>query len=566
MFNVEKVRFKNFRSYGNQFTEVDLTRNRTTVITAKNGGGKTSILHAITFALFGKVTGINKNTLVNDINGKDCVVEIECEKSGQHIFIRRGIKPAIFDIIIDGVMVDQSASSRDYQKWLEEVVLGFNISSFQQVVSISGANYTPFFLLTTGARRKMVEDLLSITVFSKMSALHLGIVNSNKERFNNIEKDIERYEETIKSLKRGLEEIASRDSDIRSLSESVIKENEEKIAILLDRISAYESELDNLSFSAIDLKKLDMKSQKMRDMKRDFESNIKNAQKFVAFMQENTVCPTCHSSLTDDFRNEHICKRGEKVTEIQKAITDISELMKKNDSQISELNKIKTVITNIQNDKKQLQYEVDMLTRSIKAERAKLESVSESSESIMRQEIIEKNALLKAAKKERMDLLIERQYFDLQTSILKDSGIKSRIINQIVPRMTKDINHYLNLMELGANFEIDENFCETIYRRYKDPVTYGNLSAGERARVDIAVLFTWREIAKTKNSLSCNLLFLDEIFDNTLDDSGLELFISLLKNNLPSTNVFLISHRPEVVDKFESNMRIEKKSNFSQII
>ena len=536
------------------------------MITARNGSGKTSILHAITFGLFGKVSGINKNTLVNDINGRDCLVEVECEKNGQQILIRRGIKPTIFDIEIDGVTIDQSASSRDYQAWLEETVLGFNLNSFQQVVSINGSSYTPFFLLSSGNRRKMVDDLLAITVFSKMYSIHLGSINSLKERLNTTEKDIEKYEATIASLKKGIDELSNRDADIRQMVEAQIEDFRVQIMSLEENRTDLLEQINTTNFDAIALKKLQTKITKMKDISRDLESNLKSNGKFIQFMEENSTCPTCFSELTQDFRDEHICKRKDKVDEITTKQGELTDMMNTTSLSVDSMIETQTRLISLNQQVAKIDSQISQINTNIKFEEKKLSRAAQASESSLKEDLIRQTALLDESKQTRIDLMVERQYLELQTAILKDSGIKSRIVNQMIPKMTKDINHYLTLLELDAKFEIDENFNETIYRRFKDPVTYTNLSAGERARVDIAVLFTWREIAKAKNSLSCNLLFLDEIFDNTLDEEGLDLFINLLRTGLPNTNVFLISHRPEVVDKFESNMRIEKRRNFSFIV
>lgn len=566
MFVAQKVRFKNFRSYGNTFTEVDLTRNRTTVITAKNGAGKTSILMAITFALFGKVTGINKNTLINDINGKDCLVEIECENKGQKICVRRGIKPAIFDIEIDGVLVDQSASSRDYQKWFEEVVLGFNLNSFNQIVSINGGTYTPFFLLTSGKRREMVEDLLSITVFSKMYMLHQGTLAALKEQLKDVDRDTEMYQETIDSLKKALDDIVSRDEDLVKFSNEKISRYEDRVNELKQQLIQYETEFNETAFSAIQLTKLEKKQKSIEDIEKDLKRNINNNEKFIKFLSENSVCPTCANDLTDEFKHDHICKKQDKNDEIETKLTELANIAKKNQDNLNTMRDAQYKVIDLKNKMKSISNEIQINLENIRLEKESQQKASFLSEIGIKSDIIEKTALLEKSKESKRDYLIQKQYLELQTAILKDSGIKSRIINQIIPKMKKDINQFLTYLDLFVTFDVDENFNETIYRRFKDPVSYVNLSAGERARVDIALLFTWREIAKLKNSLTCNLLFLDEAFDDALDDVGLDLFVNMLKEQLQGTNVFLISHRPEVVDKFDSNMRIEKRGNFSYIL
>lgn len=568
MFLVKKVRFKNFRSYGNIFTEVDLMRNNTTVITAKNGNGKTSIRHAITFALFGKVPGINKNTLVNNMNNKDCVVEVECSVNGKEVMVRRGIKPAIFDIYVNGEMVDQSASSRDYQKWFEESVLGFNLNSFNQVVSINGSDFVSFLMMPSGMRRKMVEDLLSIGIFSKMHLIHTGNVTRLKEMIRDSETDIAKFEATIKSLKKGLQELNSRDADMRQMIEDQIAEHEKERAGYQTKIEAIDVEIASESekFDKMELAKLETKLKKMQTLTRDFATKIKGNDKFIDFMKENTTCPTCQSDLDEDFRNEHICKREASTAEVESKGKELQAMIDATSDKINSLVASQKRLIKLSSDRAQLEVSVKNMDKMIRNENLKLRMNEDANESTLEADIIKNDALLQEAKDRRTNLLIERQYLELNSLILKDSGIKSRIITKIIPRLKRDINHFISLMELNANFEMDENFNEVIYTRFKDPVSYANLSAGERSRVDIAMMFAWREVAKTRNSLNCNLLFLDEIFDSTLDGDGLDLFVNLLKNHLPNTNVFLISHRPEVVDKFESNMRIEKKGNFSVIV
>lgn len=565
MFIVKRVRFKNFRSYGNQFTEVDLIRNKTTVVTATNGAGKSSILMAIEFGLFGKVSsGIPKPDLVNTINKKDCLVEVECESLGRQIMVRRGIKPAIFEVTIDGKLVDQDAAVRDYQKRFEEDVLGFNLNSFRQIVSVSGGSYTPFLLQTAGQRRQIVEELLSLTVFSQMSLLHTANVNRTKEDLTDAESEINRLSASLKSLHRGLKAVQEQDESHRQQIESIINDLEVRAKTLTEERQKLTNENDSLLEHVKAHKANEKKLEQLKTYQKDIKKKQATIEKTVSFFSDNDHCPTCKQAITEAFRKASIEPLAEKRATMDRALSD---LVKKVDEINSQLEETATVLDVIAANQKRIhanEAQVSELQRQIKAQRKQL-STSANVEEIQT-EITKAEASLELMQNRRLALLEEKQYNDVVAAIIKDGGIKGRIIDQYVPHMNNEINRYLQIMGLDISFTMDNQFRESIKSRYNDELSYSSFSAGERARIDIAILFTWRALARLKSSLSCNLLALDELFDSALDAVGLEAFIDLLRYHLPDNNVFLITHRPEVVDKFESNLRIEKQGNFSRIV
>ena len=565
MFIVKRVRFKNFRSYGHQFTEVDLIRNKTTVVTATNGAGKSSILMAIEFGLFGKVSnGIPKHDLVNTINKKDCLVEVECESLGRQITVRRGIKPAIFEVTIDGKLVDQDAAVRDYQKRFEEDVLGFNLNSFRQIVSVSGGSYTPFLLQTTGQRRQIVEELLALTVFRQMSLLHTANVNRTREGLTDAESEINRLSASLKSLHRGLKAVQEQDESHRQQIEATIADLEGRAKTLTEDSQKLTDENDSLLEHVKTHKANEKKLDQLKTYQKDIKKKQANIEKTVSFFSDNDHCPTCKQAITEAFKKASIEPLTEKRATMDRALSD---LVKKVDEINSQLEETATVLDVIAANQKRIhanEAQVSELQRQIKAQRKQLSTSANVDE--IQTEITKTEASLELMQNRRLALLEEKQYNDVVAAIIKDGGIKGRIIDQYVPHMNNEINRYLQIMGLDISFTMDNQFRESIKSRYNDELSYSSFSAGERARIDIAILFTWRALARLKSSLSCNLLALDELFDSALDAVGLEAFIDLLRYHLPDNNVFLITHRPEVVDKFESNIRIEKQCNFSRIV
>lgn len=565
MFLIKKVRFKNFRSYGNQFTEINLVKNKNTVIIAPNGSGKSTILMAIEYGLFGKVSsGINKSQLINTINNKDLVVEIECEAKGKKILIRRGMKPNIFEIYIDGKLINQDASVRDYQALLEEEILGFNLTSFSQVVSISGSSYIPFLLLSAGQRRKIVEELLNLTIISKMHAVHLGIVSQVKEQIQNVENELQKKEASLASLKKSLETFSEQEDNYRKAIEDNIKQACEKIRLINEDIDEKNQEINKLEKECESYENKLKKKNKLSDYKRDIKNKILEIQDYIEFLKSNDICPTCSQSISAEFKKESLETKESKKNNLLENLKILDETLEKTQKDLEKMEEILAKIKVLENDVYVNIKRASDIQLYIFEQQKILENKTPRTNDII-EEINKISKEISNLKQKRLELLEEKQYNDIISLIIKDNGIKSKIISQYISKMNRELNKYLELLDVGISIDINENFEAKIFSRFRDELSYPSFSAGERARIDISFLFTWRELAKAKNSLNCNLLFLDEIFDSVLDEQGFESFINLLRFHLKDTNVFLISHRQEAPEKFENILRISKTSNFSRI-
>ena len=437
-------------------------------------------------------------------------------------------------------------------------------SSFRQIISISGGSYTPFLLLSAGARRKIVEELLNLTIFSKMASLHLATINQNREELANAENEIGRLQASIASLKKGLESLAEQEEGYRLTIEANIQSAEDKIAAFLAENEESNRRIEEFAPVREKIKQRKDKRQKLLDFKRDIEKKVSRIDEYVKFFHDHDHCPTCKQGITHEFKQESIGPKEAKKAEYAESLHRLEDTLKQTRDDIEKLESILEKTLELEKQVHSTNSRIRDLQSYITQQQMLKNSAGSGDE--IKGEIKAKSEQMENLKERRLALLEEKQYNDIISAIIKDNGIKSKIVAQYVPHMNAEINRYLEILNLNLSFEIDEQFNEKILSRFKDELSYASFSAGERARIDIAILFTWRELAKLKNSLSCNLLFLDEIFDSVLDEEGLESFINLLRYNLKDTNVFLISHRPEVVDKFESNLRIEKQGNFSRIV
>jgi len=563
MFLIKRVRFKNFRSYGNHMTEVDLCRNKTTVITAPNGFGKSTIMHAVEFGLFGKVSGgIKKTELPNDVNNKDCLVEVACSVGGKEILVRRGIKPNLFEVFVDGVLMDQTAALA-YQSTFEETVLGFNFNSFRQVVSINGS-YTPFMKLEAADRRKLVEGVLDLAIFSAMQKEHNGNVSRNRESVQSIDAAINASTESIASLKKGLDAVVSKDAEIREQAQDNINDAIIKIGEIEDENTKIDAEIDALKERTSILSDKRAQRDKMSNYARDIRAKMSDATTFVKFLDENDHCPTCKQDIDAAFKHQTKQERTDKIAELGTGLTKLKSMIDVAMDEVVTLEALVAEMRSLTTKREVGGSKITELRRYIKTVEDSMRKQGRATADSLKDDIIVKSEEVTKLRNTRLELLEEKQYNDLIAGIIKDNGIKSSVVKQYITKMNQLINQYLETMSLGVSFSMDESFNATILSRHCDERSYESFSAGERARMDIAILFTWRDIARIKNSLKCNILFIDEAFDERLDTDGLESFINLL-SELPETNVFMISHRHEVVDKFHSNIRVTKQGNFSRI-
>lgn len=567
MLTLKTVSFKNFRSYGNQLTTIDLTRNKSTVITGANGNGKTTIEQAIEFGLFGEVVGINKGDLVNDINKKDCYVKVEFEESGRTVVVERGIKPAILSISVDGKLLDEEAGVVKQQKDFEETILGFNLATFKQVVSISGGNFTPFMRLPAGKRREFVEELLGLTIFSKMQKEHLATINATRDRIRDVDSEIKTLSAAIDAYKEGIRNAEENSNDQKDLARTAIEAIEAEISDLRKKIESHHSEIEKLCFDSARAanEKRTAKLGQMATISGEISAKLKDAGTKQAFFTNHDACPTCSQPIGADFKAGVISELTQTIGELQEGRKRLTAAIEETRAKNSEFLELKERVDRINYIIRLAQQEIESKAQSIKHYRKIMDqSGGESAAEAMRAKMHEKIDAATAAQREMNELLVEVQYNTLIQAMIKDTGIKSVLVKQYIPLMNQKINEYMELLGMPITVKLDETFEIEILSLYCKDRPYSTFSAGERTRIDIAILFAWRDVAKTINSLNCNVLFIDEAFDKELDADGIECFTEFL-NSMGDTNVFMISHRTEIIERMRSTIKINKVGNFSRI-
>ena len=569
MIHFKKVRWKNLLSSGNKFTTIELDRSSTTLILGDNGAGKSTLLDALCFGLYGKgFRNLKKDLLVNSINNKELLVEIEFSIGKKEYKVIRGAKPNKFELYVNNTLINQDATMKDYQDHLEKNILKMSHRSFTQVAILGSANFTPFMQLKARDRRKLVEDLLDISIFSTMKLILRKKVSDHNIEVKETEHEIEILEERINGLNSQLNALQkNRDEQIQKY-ESSIEETEANINSLLQRV-------DEKTQNVVEKKSLieDSTSQKDRlqqanELERKLSDNYKKAIKDVEFYESNEECPTCKQGLDEEHKKQHIQERQSKADEIRSALGEISKQIQGTQNRLEEIREVQDAIEEVQRTIGLLQTEITSNQKYIKKIQSQIEELSKgiSGGDEVSDKLTDSEDTLDTLLAKKKDLVDRTHYFDIAQLLLRDEGIKSRIIKQYVPIMNKLINKYLASLEFYVGFELDENFEETIKSRFRDVFKYENFSQGEKLRIDLALLFTWRNIARMKNSVNTNLLILDEVFDSSLDEAGTDDFLRLLNTLSEKTNAFIISHKgDQLYDKFEEVIRFEKHKNFSRI-
>jgi DNA repair exonuclease SbcCD ATPase subunit len=569
MIVFQSVRWRNFLSTGNAFTEIDLQRSPNTLIIGNNGAGKSTILDALCFGLFGKpFRKINKPQLLNSINQQDCIVEIDFSIGKKQYKVIRGIKPNTFEVYCNGTMVDQDAKAKDYQEHLEKFILKLNYKSFTQVVILGSASFVPFMQLTPADRRAIIEDLLDIGIFSSMNAVVKEKMAIIKEANTKTKYDMDLTAEKIKMQKESLEEHKKHNDTEIEKKQKEISDSEEQITQLTKDIGLIQKHIDVLNSKISDQMAMQKKSGKLVQLESKLESRLKKIEKEVGFYHDNSDCPTCKQSIEQEFREEQITTLNETKVEVNDALTDIAKQIAETSDRIDKIQKIVLHIQSHNNEIVKHNSTISAVNAFISKLQKEITELSDRKENLE-----EENAKLKELReqlgelvKKQEELSSEKQYYEFAGNLLKDTGIKTKIIRQYLPIMNKLINKYLTAMDFFVNFNINESFEETIKSRHRDEFGYANFSEGEKMRIDLALLFTWRQIAKLKNSTNTNLLILDEVFDSSLDGVGTEEFLKLIQEMGSDTNIFVISHKgDQLFDKFRSIIRFEKKNNFSQV-
>lgn len=567
-FNI--VRWKNFLSTGNNFTEFKLDNPEPVVIYGKNGDGKSTLIDAVCFCLFGKsFRKINKGQLLNSINKKNLVTEIEFQTNGKHYKIERGMKPDVFKIFENGELLDQDAANRDYQEYLESEILKFTYKSFTHASIVGKATYVPFMKLPTGNRREIIEDILDINVFSLMNVILKSKISDNKKYLNDVTNDHDVLEHKIETQSTLLEKIKKNNDDQIKNLESEIHDNENKVKNLEPRKKDYESKLETLESKLISTKKFNNEIRDFENVKRDISSNKRSIESEIKSIISINSCPTCKQDVDNDFKEDFVKSKESVLSEIEEALTEIEgeikTLSKKVDS-IEEKNEdVNKTIIEITKTLNEINNEISLCQSLITNAERKIKTLITNDDNDLNSEkdkLIEFKTKFESCKELLIELSDTKECYDICLKMLKDDGIKSTIINHFVPIINKTINSYLDAMDLFVLFELDETFSETIKSRHRDKFTYESFSEGEKARIDLAILLALRSIAKMKSTASTNILILDEVFDGSLDDVGSQQLKSII-DSLVDNNIIIITHNGELISKFKNSYRAKKVNNFS---
>lgn len=570
MIVFKKLSWKNFLSTGNQPNTVLLNKSTTTLIIGKNGEGKSTILDALCFALFGKpFRNINKNQMINSINGKNALVEIEFSIGQKEYKIIRGIKPNVFEIWLDGAMVNQDAASKDYQKILEQQILRLNYKTFTQVVILGSASFVPFMQLTNAQRREVIEDILDIKIFSTMNQLLKEKQNATKDEIVRVESELSLAKQRVESQNAIIKTLSTAKEESINAILGKITSNEETIKTTNLFVSNLSTEISELREKISTRDELDSDIEKAKHLRSKLSSKIEDCENNKVFFDENHVCPSCTQEITEDHKVKVLGEIHQRIAEDNKKVKELESALSKLQTQLQQITEVtvqiadKTIelsthnsaitILNRQNAEMRTEIETSKTdTANINEEKQKLKQLAQE-------------ALANINRKNELDA--EKELYDVSGILLRDTGIKTAIIREYLPVMNKLINQYLNQMDSYIHFELDESFNETIKSRFRDEFTYASFSEGEKMRIDLAILFTWRQIAKLKNSVNTNLLMLDEIFDSSLDVNGTDYFLNLMNTLGDHASVFVISHKgDQLFDKFRSVIKFEKRNDFSVIV
>ena len=569
MILFETIRWKNFLSTGNQYTEVNFTENKTNLIIGTNGAGKSTVLDALTFSLFGKpFRKINKPQLINSTNEKDCRVEVCFSVNNTEWKIVRGIKPNIFEIWRNDSLMDQFAAALDQQKWLEQNVLKMNYKSFTQIVILGSSTFVPFMQLTTNNRREVIEDLLDIKIFSSMNTIIKEKIRQSKEDIKvlNLKKESLTEKVTMQETFIG---------ELEQLGKESIQKKEKKVTELLKEVEVYMRDNSAVEESIFAYTKeqeyvtgATQKLRKLGQLKGKISNKVSTITKEHKFFTENTVCPTCDQAIEETFRINRIKDAQTKAKELQSGYKELEEAIKEEEERERQFTTLSQEISKLNNDVSQNNARISGCQRQIRDLESEVQNLTDQLAN--RNTEHEKLETFKDNLKTTYDELSSKKdtisYYDFSYSLLKDGGVKSKIIKKYLPLINQQVNRYLQMMDFYINFTLDEEFSETVQSPIHEDFSYASFSEGEKMRIDLALLFTWREVARMKNSVNTNLLIMDKVFDSSLDGFGTEEFIKIIKYVVKDANIFIISHKTGLEDRFDNVMRFEKVKGFSRMV
>ena len=569
MILFEKIRWKNFLSTGNQFSEIDFQKNSTTLIVGSNGAGKSTVLDALTFALFGKpFRKINKPQLPNSTNERDCRVEVEFSINNTNWKVCRGIKPNVFEIHRGDKLLDQSAAANDQQKWLEQNVLKMNYKSFTQIVILGSSTFVPFMQLTAANRREVIEDLLDIKIFSSMNTIIKEKIRQNRESVKVLDLKKESLSDKVSMQQNFIEQL-------ENTGKEKIEEKEEKISQLL----AEENDYMNINIKIVEeqddhnkvLESYTGATEKLRklgNLKGKISQKVSTITKEHKFFTENTVCPTCTQSIDEEFRINKINDAQTKAKELQSGYKELEEAIKGEEERERQFIALSKEITKLNNDISKNNTRITGCQRQVRDLESEIQRITDqlANRNIEHDKLETFKSDLQKTYDELVTYKDQINYYDFTYGLLKDGGVKTKIIKKYLPLINQQVNRYLQMMDFYINFTLDEEFNETIQSPIHEDFSYASFSEGEKQRIDLALLFTWREVARFKNSVSTNLMILDEVFDSSLDGQGTEEFLKIIRYVIKDANIFVISHKTGMEDKFENVLRFEKVKGFSSLV
>jgi len=569
MITFQKIRWKNFLSTGDQFSEIDFQQNATNLIVGTNGTGKSTVLDALTFSLFNKpFRKINKSQLVNATNEKDTCVEVEFDINGRQYLVRRCMKPNLFEIEVDGQKMHKQADDRATQKILEENILKVNYKSFTQIVILGSSAFVPFMQLSGTNRREVIEDLLDIRIFSAMNLIIKEKIRKQKDEIRVLDLSRENVKDKLDMQKKFIEELENR-------GKANIQGKQDKISTLLNEQDGYVSTNENLEIEVTglieDQEKVTGANKKLRTLnkyKGQLSQKVATITKEHKFFSENVTCPTCTQNIEESFRLNRINDAQTKAKELQSGYQELAKAIKNEEEREHQFTDLSKEITKLTHGISKNNTRISGCQRQIRDLESEIQRVTEQLAN--RNTEHDKLATFQDNLKTTYDDLSSRKdtinYYDFSYSLLRDGGVKSKIIKKYLPLINQQVNRYLQMMDFYINFTLDEEFNETIESPIHEDFSYSSFSEGEKQRIDLALLFTWREVAKFKNSVATNLMILDEVFDSSLDATGTEEFLKIIRYVIKDANIFIISHKSGLEDKFEDHIRFEKHKGFSRII
>ena len=566
MIIFKKIRWKNFLSTGQHFTEMDFQKNQTNLIVGTNGAGKSTVLDALTFVLFNRpFRKINKPQLPNSTNEKDCLVEIEFSVNSREYLVRRGIKPNVFDIEVNGKQLHKEADDRANQKILEENILKVNYKSFTQIVILGSSTFVPFMQLTTANRREVIEDLLDIRIFSSMNNLIKEKIRQQKEQIKSLDLKKESLKDKVLMQKNFIEQLESRGKDN-------INANKQKITNLIAEVDAYMLQNSTTEESIFGYTKEQEevigatdKLRKLGNLKGKISQKVSTITKEHKFFTENTVCPTCTQTIEEEFRLNRIADAQNSAKELQQGYKDLEDTIKLEEERERQFIALSKEITKLNNDISQNNARISSNQRQVRDLESEIQTLTEQLENknTEHEKLEEFQTNLQKVFEDLSKKKEEIVYYDFAYSLLKDDGVKTKIIKKYLPFINQQVNRYLQMMDFYINFHLDEEFNESIKSPIHENFSYSSFSEGEKMRVDLSLLFTWREVARVKNSVNTNLLIMDEVFDSSLDGFGTDEFLKIIRYVIKDANIFVISHKTGLEDKFQSVTRFDKKGGFS---